>query len=98
MEGTFYKNWNHTDEEFDKERMELVKNKIQRQFETSFDHTVDMIIAAKQSLKRMAQNKYEGFGLNEYRVLVSNIKDYEATQKELKDEFKEMFGEELNRK
>jgi hypothetical protein len=98
MEGTFYKNWNQTEDEFDAERMDLVKGKIERQFEVSYDDMVDRVITAKQRLKEMTQNKFQNFNLNEYRKVKSGIKDYEDTQKELKAEYKEMFGEDLNRK
>ena len=90
--------WDTPEGEFGEQEKELKRNELKRQFESSYDSAVDLIIKLKRKQAEILKNKLQSFDLNTYRSNASEIEDYENAQKDVAKRYLEFFGEELNRK
>ncbi len=96
--AVFEKYYGMSEGEMSQERKELTKNKIQRQFEVSYDDAFSRKLQIENSLRNMCKDDFEGFDFNSYRMGKDSLETYDKVMKEIESLHVEFFGTGLRNK
>lgn len=94
MSGFFDSNYNTTEQEDKKEKMNLVRKKLKRVFNAAFDSAEGQKIDAECKLRELRKN-FESMNINNILDQKEIIIRADETKKAIAVEYEEMFGEKM---